>query len=104
MLASASHAATASVSPSSTEAAQPFASCPWKTRPRRGSRSTRIPSTGPARAEKARAWFFRYRDKDFSFTDCTSFVVMKERRLRSALTCDRHFRQAGFEMLPRVGS
>jgi predicted nucleic acid-binding protein len=54
----------------------------------------------PARAEKARAWFFRWRDKDFSFTDCTSFVVMKELRLRRALTPDRHFRDAGFEVVP----
>jgi predicted nucleic acid-binding protein len=52
------------------------------------------------RAEKARRWFFRWKDKDFSFTDCTSFVVMRELRLRHALTTDQHFRQAGFEMLP----
>lgn len=52
------------------------------------------------RAEKARAWYFRWRDKAFSFTDCTSFVVMKERRLRSALTADEHFRHAGFEVRP----
>ncbi len=54
----------------------------------------------PARAEKARHWFFRWRDKDFSFTDCTSFVVMRERRLRDALTTDDHFRQAGFRVVP----
>ncbi len=54
----------------------------------------------PARAERARHWFFRWRDKDFSFTDCTSFVVMKERRIRTALTNDRHFLQAGFEVFP----
>ncbi|MGH7812439.1 MAG: type II toxin-antitoxin system VapC family toxin [Candidatus Binataceae bacterium] len=53
------------------------------------------------RMEKARHWFFRWRDKDFSFTDCTSFVVMKERRIVSALTTDRHFTQAGFEVSPR---
>ncbi len=52
------------------------------------------------RAEKARRWFFRWRDKSFSFTDCTSFAVMKERRLRVALTSDRHFIQAGFEIVP----
>jgi uncharacterized protein len=52
------------------------------------------------RAEKARHWFFRWRDKDFSFTDCTSFVVMKERRIREALTTDRHFIQAGFQVVP----
>ncbi|MEP6821518.1 MAG: PIN domain-containing protein [Chthoniobacterales bacterium] len=52
------------------------------------------------RAERARGIFFRYRDKEFSFTDCTSFAVMRELRLRQALTTDRHFRQAGFELLP----
>ncbi len=52
------------------------------------------------RAERARGIFFRYRDKDFSFTDCTSFALMREMRLRQALTTDRHFRQAGFQMLP----
>lgn len=52
------------------------------------------------RAEKARRWFFEWNDKDFSFTDCTSFVVMKELRIQRALTTDRHFSQAGFELLP----
>jgi hypothetical protein len=52
------------------------------------------------RAERARGLFFRYRDKDFSFTDCTSFALMRELRLKEALTTDRHFRQAGFQMLP----
>lgn len=52
------------------------------------------------RAEKARAWFFRWRDKTFSFTDCTSFVVMRERRIRTALTSDRRFRQARLAILP----
>ena len=37
------------------------------------------------RAEKARKVFFRYRDKDYSFTDCTSLVVMQELRLKQAL-------------------
>jgi predicted nucleic acid-binding protein len=52
------------------------------------------------RADKARAFFFRYRDKDFSFTDCTSFTVMRELRLREALTTDHHFAQAGFTLKP----
>lgn len=52
------------------------------------------------RAERARHWFFRWTDKTFSFTDCTSFVVMKEQGLRVALTSDRHFTQAGFERVP----
>ena len=51
-------------------------------------------------AEKARRWFFKWRDKDFSFTDCTSFVIMKERRVKLALTSDRHFEDAGFRAVP----
>ena len=54
-----------------------------------------------ARADKARGFFFRYRDKEFSFTDCTSFVVMRELKLREVLTTDHHFVQAGFITLPK---
>lgn len=53
------------------------------------------------RAENARAMFFRYGDKDFSFVDCTSFVVMRELRLDKALTLDIHFAQMGFHVVPR---
>jgi hypothetical protein len=54
----------------------------------------------PERAEKARALFFRYADKDFSFTDCTSFVVMQQLKLKQVLTVDRHFKQIGFQTVP----
>jgi predicted nucleic acid-binding protein len=40
-------------------------------------------------------------DKEWSLTDCTSFVVMKERSLEAALTSDHHFAQAGFQTLMR---
>lgn len=36
------------------------------------------------------------RDKDWSLTDCISFVVMRDHRLTHALTGDRYFEQAGF--------
>jgi predicted nucleic acid-binding protein len=66
-----------------------------------GSSRLRWEYVSVARADKARGFFFRYRDKEFSFTDCTSFVVMRELRLREVLTTDHHFAQAGFLTLPR---
>ena len=56
------------------------------------------------RFEKARQLFFQYRDKDLSFTDCTSCVTMRDLRLTQALTTDRHFSQMGFQMLPATHS
>lgn len=38
-------------------------------------------------------------DKDWSLTDCLSFVVMQREGLADALTGDRHFQQAGFRPL-----
>ena len=38
-------------------------------------------------------------DKDWSLTDCISFVVMADEGLTEALTGDRHFEQAGFRAL-----
>jgi hypothetical protein len=40
-------------------------------------------------------------DKDWSLTDCISFVVMKDQGLQHALTADLHFVQAGFQALLR---
>jgi len=48
------------------------------------------------------AWdlFVRYDDKHFSFTDCTSFAIMKQLGLTNAFAFDHNFEQAGFVMLP----
>jgi predicted nucleic acid-binding protein len=54
----------------------------------------------------AEAWqmFQMYDDKDFSFTDCTSFVVMRRHKLLDAFTVDHHFEQMGFRLWPRPTS
>lgn len=45
--------------------------------------------------------FKQYKDKDFSFTDCTSFHVMKSLKLNEAFAFDRHFEQfEKFSLLP----
>ncbi len=38
-------------------------------------------------------------DKEWSLTDCISFVAMADEGLNEALTGDRHFEQAGFKAL-----
>jgi len=65
-----------------------------------GSPRLRLESIDVGRAERARSVFFRYADKDFSFTDCTSFAVMRELRLQKALTLDHHFAQMSFVAVP----
>lgn len=52
------------------------------------------------RFERARHLFFQYRDKDLSFTDCTSIALLRELKLTMVLTTDGHFRQVGFEVVP----
>jgi len=59
-----------------------------------------LETISPDRAHRAREWFFSWQDKDFSFTDCTSFVTMKDLGLVRTLTSDHHFVQAGFDIVP----
>jgi predicted nucleic acid-binding protein len=50
--------------------------------------------------ERLKAWvlFKKYRDKDLSFTDCTSFALMVKLKLQKAFSFDDHFKQVGFEL------
>ena len=50
--------------------------------------------------EAAWALFLERPDKSYSFTDCTSFVLMRRLGLQQALTFDRDFRREGFDVLP----
>ncbi len=53
-------------------------------------------------AVKIESWdyFRKHADKVFSFTDCTSFVLMKKMKLTAYFGFDDDFKQAGF--LPHV--
>lgn len=48
------------------------------------------------------AWeqFGREKDQRFSFTDCTSFAVMRRIGLKAAAALDEDFRRAGFAVFP----
>jgi hypothetical protein len=63
------------------------------------SRTCRIEWTDSDRFYAARTFFLKHADQEWSFTDCLSFRVMSELRLREALTKDAHFREAGFTPL-----
>lgn len=49
--------------------------------------------------DKAFALYKKYDDKEWSLVDCISFVVMREKGIKQALTFDSHFRQAGFALI-----
>ena len=48
-----------------------------------------------AHREEATNIYFRFADKAWSFTDCTSRVVMKQLGIQRAFAFDEHFRQFG---------
>ena len=67
------------------------------------SAGIRIEWIGQSHFDATKAFFRKHSDHAYSFTDCTSFVVMRELRLQQALTTDRHFLEAGFEALLPTG-
>ena len=49
--------------------------------------------------DRALNFYHRHSDKEWSLTDCTSFIVMRDQGIKEALTGDKHFEQAGFVAL-----
>ena len=47
----------------------------------------------------SKQYFRKHSDHGYSFTDCTSFALMDELNIGTVLTTDRHFKEAGFEVL-----
>lgn len=63
------------------------------------SRACRIEWIASDRFRRFVQFFLKHQDQDWSFTDCVSFGVMKELRIRRALSKDKDFQHAGFEPL-----
>ncbi len=51
------------------------------------------------RFEKTKGLFIKNMEKSWSFTDCFSFIVMRELKLGEALSKGKHFTAAGFTPL-----
>ncbi len=47
----------------------------------------------------AMAMYEQRQDKQYSLTDCSSMIRMKQQSIQEVLTADRHFGQEGFQVL-----
>ena len=52
-----------------------------------------------ADVQRAKEIIYQYDDKDFSFTDATSFAIMERLSIPQAFTFDQHFTQYGLTVL-----
>jgi predicted nucleic acid-binding protein len=64
------------------------------------SKSVRVFWVEEGLFEKALELFQGSDRKGWSFTDCTSFALMKDLLIPEAFTFDNHFREAGLQVLP----
>ena len=63
---------------------------------RRGDADTVIVPPDPLLFEQGIELFADRPDKEWSLTDCISFLVMRKEQVTEAPTADHHFEQAGF--------
>jgi predicted nucleic acid-binding protein len=66
------------------------------------SDDVRVIHLHPPLFRKAFDLYKSYSDKTWGLIDCVSFVVMKEIGITDALSADKHFEQAGFNILIRA--
>ena len=59
----------------------------------------KIVPLAPALFDRGRALYEQHAEKEWSLTDCISFITMRDERIVEAATGDRHFEQAGFTAL-----
>ena len=65
----------------------------------RGTAACEIVPASRELLDRALDLYHQHADKQWTLTDCVSFVIMRERQLTDALTGDKHFEQAGFTAL-----
>ncbi len=65
----------------------------------RGPAACEIVPASRGLLDRALELYDQHADKQWTLTDCVSFVIMRECNLTDALTGDRHFEQAGFAAL-----
>ena len=66
----------------------------------RGSKMLDILRPNERIEDEALDLFDKYADQRVSFTDCVSFALMRDARVRRAFSFDAHFERAGFELWP----
>ena len=66
----------------------------------RSGEAARMVAVTATDAEHAWEIFASRSDRRLSFTDCSSFALMKRLRLDTAVTLDGDFRRAGYRVLP----
>jgi predicted nucleic acid-binding protein len=66
----------------------------------RGGAVARLVDVTSADIESAWTRFIRNTDKTYSFTDCTSFVIMDRLGLKIAAAVDADFSRAGYTAIP----
>jgi predicted nucleic acid-binding protein len=57
----------------------------------------------PSREDELKAidFFKKYSDNRLSFTDCVSFILMQNRKIKRVFTFDHHFQLVGFQTYPK---
>jgi predicted nucleic acid-binding protein len=80
-------------SPEDREATAEYVQALWR------SPAVTVYGAGRGLIRRALALYASRTDKEWSLTDCISFVVMQDEGITEALTGDRHFEQAGFRTL-----
>jgi len=61
--------------------------------------SPQIENIWVTKNDERKAWklFLKRKDKKYSFTDCVSFVLMRQLGIKKYLACDEHFKIEGFK-------